>query len=87
MGLRGEESRAASERGSQSGQATAIGGNNPMKNEKTTATQRAPQSGQAAAIGGNNPMKNEKGTAAGTAAGSSNATTGAAPRGARRENR
>ena len=78
MGLRGEESRVRSE----SSQAAAIGGNNPMKNEKTTATQRAPQSGQAAAIGGNNPMKNEKGSAAG----SSNATTGAA-RGERRENR
>lgn len=92
VGVRGEESRAAAiggnnpmknasgsaaVRGSQSGQAAAIGGNNPMKNAKTEApAARGPESGRAATIGGNNPMKN---------AGS--ATTGAAPRGERRENR
>lgn len=44
-------------------QAAAIGGNNPMKNEKSTANPNLPRSqGQAAAIGGNNAMKNEKST-------------------------
>ena len=73
VGLRGEESRVGE-----------IGGNNPMKNPKSSSSAaRGPQSGQAAAIGGNNPMKNASGS---TNAGA-RATTGAAARGERRENR
>ncbi len=81
--MKNPKNEAPAAREGQSGQAAAIGGNNPMKNERSTSNPNLSRSqGQAAAIGGNNPMKNEKSTAAG----SSNATTGAAPR-ERRENR
>ena len=95
-GFRGErqyrgEQRAV--RGEQRGQARpapqaqAIGGNNPMKNEKSTSSPNLPRSqGQAAPIGGNNAMKNEKSTTAAGAneQGTRSVTNARASRGNRR---